>query len=186
MDKASPSTIILRVPKHTSNLSHLEFRDSSFFARPGSTNLHLPSPADVLQRHAHSPGSQHDIAVFDKLALVVKFGQASHNHLDNALTMRALWKAFPKREVPVPEVFGWRVEGNMNFIYMSLVPGKLLYDVWTSLSSAEKESICKDIGSIQAHLRRLRPESEETFIGMLTSAREADCGFWHQVDKELH
>ncbi|KAJ0120489.1 hypothetical protein J7T55_015218 [Diaporthe amygdali] len=134
MDKASPSTIILRVPKHTSNLSHLEFRDASFFARPGSTNLHLPSPANVLQRHAHSPGSQHGIAVFEELTLVVKFGQASHNHLDNALTMRALWKAFPKRE----------------------------------------ESICKDIGSIQAHLRRLGPESEETFIGSISHGQVRD------------
>lgn len=166
MEQASQGTITLHVPKHGNDPSRLDFRDTSFFI---SANSNLPSAADVLQRHAEDSESPHGIAIFEELALVVKFGQPSHVHLDNALTMRALWQAFPNREIPVPEVFGWSSEDNKNFIYMSLVPGKHLYEVWTTLSPSEKESICKDLGSIQGYLQRLRPESEETFIGMPTT-----------------
>lgn len=166
MEQASQDTITLHMPQHGDDPSRLDFRDTSFFT---SANSILPSAADVLQRHAEDPESPHGIAIFEELALVVKFGQPSHVHLDNALTMRALWQAFPNREIPVPEVFGWRSEDNNNFIYMSLIPGKHLYEVWTTLSTSEKESICEDLGSIQGHLQRLRPESEESFIGMPTS-----------------
>jgi aminoglycoside phosphotransferase len=163
MEQVSLGTITLHVPKHGDDSSHLEFHDTSFFK---SANSNLPSAAEVLQRYRKDSESFYGIAFFRELALVVKFGQPSHVHLDNALTMRALWQAFPNREVPVPEVFGWRSENNKNFIYMSLIPGKTLYEVWTTLSSSEKESICKDLGSIQSCLRRLRPESGESFIGM--------------------
>jgi len=170
MEQASLDTITLHVSKHGGDPSCIDFRDTSFFT---SANSNLPSAADVLKRHAQDSESPHGIAIFEDLALVVKFGQPSHVHLDNALTMRALWQAFPNREIPVPEVFGWRSEDNKNFIYMSLVPGKHLYEVWTTLSLLEKESICKDLGSIQGYLRRLRPESEETFIGMPISVIES-------------
>lgn len=184
MEQASRGTITLHVPKHGDDPSRLDFRETSFFT---SANSNLPSAADVLQRHAKDSRSPHGIAIFEELALVVKFGQPSHVHLDNALTMRALWQAFPNREIPVPEVFGWRSEDNKNFIYMSLVPGKHLYEVWTTLSPSEKESICKDLGSIQGYLRRLRPESEETFIGMPTSV--IGPRMWirrHEADKFLY
>lgn len=167
MEQASLGTITLHVPKYGDDPSHLEFRDTSFFKSP---NSNLPSAAEVLQRHGEDSESFYGIAIFQELGLLVKFGQPSHVHLDNALTMRALWQAFPNRDIPVPEVFGWTSENNKNFIYMSLVPGKTLYEVWTTLSPSEKESICKDLGSIQGCLRRLRPESEETFIGMPVSA----------------
>lgn len=81
--------------------------------------------------------------------------------------MRALRQTFNHGEVPVPEVFGWRAEDGTNFIEMSLVPGERLGDAWPSLPAEEKESIiCDELGSIQAQLRRLRPDSPETFIGM--------------------
>lgn len=184
MEQASQGTITLHVPKHGDNPSRLDFRDTSFFT---SANSNLPSAADVLQRHAEDSESPHGIAIFEELALVVKFGQPSHVHLDSALTMRALWKAFPNREIPVPEVFGWKSEVNKNFIYMGLVPGKHLYEVWTTLSPSEKESICKDLGSIQGYLQRLRPESEETFIGIPTSV----IRYWmwirrYEADKFLY
>lgn len=166
MEQACLGTITLHAPEHGDDPSHLEFRDTTFFQ---SANSNLPSAAEVLQRYKKDSESFYGIAIFRELGLVVKFGQPSHVHLDNALTMRALWQAFPNREIPVPEVFGWRSENNKNFIYMSLVPGKNLYEVWTTLSPSEKESICEELGSIQGCLRRLRPESEETFIGIPVS-----------------
>ncbi|KAI7780869.1 hypothetical protein LA080_015436 [Diaporthe eres] len=79
----------------------LDFRDTFFFT---SANSNLPSAADVLQRHAEDSESPHGIAIFKELALMVKFGKPSHVYLDNALTMRALWQAFPNREIPVPKM----------------------------------------------------------------------------------
>lgn len=102
----SSSTIVFRAPAHPENPSHLDFRDTSFFTGP---NVHLPSPTDVLKQQACNP-QRHNIVFFEDLGLAVKFGTHPRVHLDEALTMRALWEAFPRHEVPVPEVFGWRTE----------------------------------------------------------------------------
>ncbi|KAG8163100.1 hypothetical protein KVR01_007578 [Diaporthe batatas] len=171
MEQALPGRITLHVASIGDDPSHLEFRDTSFFKPANST---LPSPADVLQHYEKGPKNAYGIAIFRELGLVVKFGQPCDCHLDNALTMRALWQAFPDREIPVPEVFGWASENDKNFIYMSLVPGRTLYEAWPSLSPSEKESICKELGSMQGCLRRLTPESEEVFIGSITRGEVRD------------
>ncbi|KAI7777630.1 hypothetical protein LA080_003191 [Diaporthe eres] len=100
MEQASLDTITLHVPKYGDDPSHLEFRDTSFFK---SANSNLPSAAEVLQQHGKDSESFYGIAIFQELGLLVKFGQPSYVQLDNALTMRALWQAFPNRDIPVPE-----------------------------------------------------------------------------------
>lgn len=90
MTKTSPTSVALRVPTHTVNSERLVFRSTSFFTGSKSANAYLPSPTDVLNRHARNPGRHHRIAIFEELGLVVKFGQPPHVHLDYALTMRAL------------------------------------------------------------------------------------------------
>ncbi len=41
------------------------------------------------------------------------------------------------------------------FIYMSLVPGKTLQEIWTFLTTADKASIRDQLGRIVAALRRI-------------------------------
>ena len=38
--------------------------------------------------------------------------------------MRAVRLAFPDGEAPIPEILGWRVDGEESFIYMGLVRGE--------------------------------------------------------------
>ncbi len=91
------------------------------------------------------------------------------SHRPEAKTLRAIKQAFPANEVPVPELFGWRSVGNKNFIYMSLVPGKTLQEIWASLTTADKASIRDQLGRIVAALQRATQGSPDRFIGMLAS-----------------
>lgn len=162
---ATPSGLVLQVPSDESEQqSHVDFPDTSFFTRPsGSAQVSLPSPPDVLAHHERSSQRHLRLAVFEVLGHVVKFGNDPRVHLDDALTIRALRKIFPKGEV------GWRIEKGMNFIYQSLVPGTRLRDMWPGLSESDKKTICKSFGLLQTHLRQLRPDTGAAFIGTLFS-----------------
>jgi hypothetical protein len=69
--------------------------------------------------------------------------------------MRAIRQVFPNGEVPVPEVFGWRKHGDQVFIYMSIIHGKTLREVWPLLTEDDKRSIQSDLSGIIASLRRI-------------------------------
>ncbi|KAI7775683.1 hypothetical protein LA080_006466 [Diaporthe eres] len=99
----------------------VDFRETSFFKESPGRNHDLPSPSEVNERDATSSGRR--VTMFDELYLVVKSGHRQHGRLEEALKMRALRKAFPNGEIPVPEVFGWNTIGESEYIYMSLVPG---------------------------------------------------------------
>lgn len=106
--------------------------------------------------------------MFEDLNLVVKSGHRQHGRLEEALTMRALRNTFPDGEVPVPEVFGWKIRGESEYIYMGLVPGVRLFDAWDSLSAEDKASICEHLGKIRMELQKLK-HPLGTFIGKKTS-----------------
>lgn len=99
--------------------AEMDFRDTSFF-RSGDPSLQLPSPAAILQQF---PDKGACVVKFEHLNHAVKIGHFSYLRLEEAQTMRALRQIFANNEVPVPEVFGWRKHGDLNFIYMSLIPG---------------------------------------------------------------
>lgn len=159
---------MLQVPSDESEQqSHVAFIDTTVFTRPGCSaqKVSLPSSAEVLAQHKRSSPRSLRVAAFEEFGLVVKFRWPPRVRLDDALTMRALREAFPKGEVPIPEVFGWRLEDGMNFIYRSLVIGVMLCDMWPGLSESHKITICKILGLIQTHLRQLGPEIGEAFFG---------------------
>ena len=56
--------------------------------------------------------------------------------------------------VPVPEVYGWRVDGRDVFIYMQLIRGDRLKDRWESLTITEKATICDELRDITTALRQ--------------------------------
>lgn len=70
--------------------------------------------------------------------------------------------------VPVPEIYGWRKDGNDVFIYMQLLPGYVLKDQWEFLTVLEKTSICDHLRQILVHLREVEQQPDDKFIGMLS------------------
>lgn len=70
--------------------------------------------------------------IFEDMNLLVKFGPDIT--VTEAQNLWMIKRAFRGR-VPVPEIFGWRVdERNYVFIYMEFMQGQRLQDRWDSLS----------------------------------------------------
>lgn len=142
--------------------SDVDFYDTSFFEEGRKA---LPTPEAIL---ADSMDSSTGIVKLQDLNLVVKFGPSDAVSLEEARAMRAVRQAFSKEEVPVPEVFGFKRHHSQNFIYMSLVRGQTLREAWSSLDTADKNTICTQLRQIVASLRSAcHDRSEVTMIGAL-------------------
>ncbi|KAI0117738.1 kinase-like protein [Nemania sp. FL0031] len=167
--------------------SEMNFYDTSFFCSPTRTLFFpkLPSPALVRKEsQARFGGSfQHlgdvnERVEFKHLNLLVKFGHPRHVSLEEALVMRTMKQLFPGGEVPVPEVFGWRVDKGQNFVYMSLIKGQTLWKAWSSLTQMDKKAICAQLSQIVAALRQIRqPSPDRLFIGSITRGSVQDRYF---------
>jgi hypothetical protein len=140
-----------------------DFHDTSFFQCDPSLPLpQLPTPASLFQE---SPDRGYGVIRNERLKLAVKYGSPDDVRLEEAQSMRAIRQAFPHNDVPVPEVFGWRKQERRTFIYMSLIGGPTLRQVWSSLTDADKESICCELSRIVTALRRVSQGSSDRFIG---------------------
>lgn len=143
--------------------TEMDFLDFSFFVSKLGQK-HLPSPTQVA---AHSPDFHTNPwpkpVKFEHLKLIIKFGPCVV--VEEALCLCMLWKTFPKK-VPVPEVYGWRVEEGHMFIYMELIEGETLHHWWDHLSDQEKALICAQLKEIIAVLQQLEPDPSDPFIGM--------------------
>jgi hypothetical protein len=143
--------------------TEMDFRDSSFFkSRPDQKRL--PSPAEVTARSKDFKSTPRPAPVkFDSLNLIVKFGP--HVVVEEALCLRMLPKILADK-VPVPEVYGWRVEGPYVFIYMELIQGESLYNRWDYLNNLDKASICHQLRDIISSIRQVNQDPMDPFIGM--------------------
>lgn len=76
--------------------------------------------------------------IMEHLNLLVKFGPRV-----TIAEAQCLWliRMTLGDRVPVPEVYGWRVDGNEVFIYMQLVQGVMLKDRWGT-SKRRREDKC--------------------------------------------
>ncbi|WVO17677.1 hypothetical protein L204_105374 [Cryptococcus depauperatus] len=151
----------------------MDFRDTSFF-QPGNPLNELPSPASILQQFGDRGAT---VVKMPHLNLAVKLGHNSYLRLEKAQTMIAMKQVFTDGQVPVPEVFGWRKHGDLNFIYMSLVPGKTLRQAWPTLTDEDKKAICGDLRRIVSELRRLSQGSSDRFIGSVNGGTVLDRFF---------
>ncbi|ORY71312.1 uncharacterized protein BCR38DRAFT_416435 [Pseudomassariella vexata] len=86
------------------SIAEVDFVETSFFHSHALASPQLPTPANVLKEN---PDLEEGVAIYKKLNLAIKFGGPSYLRLEEAQTMRAVKRAFPNNEVPVPEVFGW-------------------------------------------------------------------------------
>ncbi|KAG5339237.1 hypothetical protein C0989_005056 [Termitomyces sp. Mn162] len=148
------------------------FFDSTFFKN--HTISSLPSTAEI--KAATGSGGERLISRFPSLSLLVK--RVLPFKVFRSTTIipapiaegQVLW-ALPRLlpQIRVPEVYGWRRrdDGGL-YIFMELVDGENLRDMWPTLSEEEKEQLCGEAGTMVRALRRLARLTGETFIGALS------------------
>lgn len=140
----------------------MDFLESSFFKTNGP-NRRLPTPAEVRALSpTHTTKPQPPPVKFEHLNLIVKFGP--HVSVAEAQCLWLIRRVLP-HEVPVPEVYGWRVDGRHVFIYMQLIRGQTLKDRWKLLSGPDKAAVCDQICQIVKSLRQIRQDPHDKFIG---------------------
>ncbi|ELR09972.1 hypothetical protein VC83_06374 [Pseudogymnoascus destructans] len=152
----------------------MDFLESSFFKNNGP-NRCLPMPAEVRALSGTNQAMPQPLPViFEHINLIVKFGP--HVAIAEA---QCLWviKRVLCDEVPVPEVYGWRVDGRDVFIYMQYVRGERLKDRWDSLSIADKTSVCDQIREITTSLRQVEQDPNDSFIGSINRQHLLDIVF---------
>ncbi|KAH9886155.1 hypothetical protein F4778DRAFT_759173 [Xylariomycetidae sp. FL2044] len=162
---------------------NMEFHDSSFFSKPG---LKLPSPEEVREKDIrindfYQARSYRPPPVpYEDLGLMVKYG--------SFLTIaeaQCLW-FFNRhmKDVPTPEVFGWRQDAGETFIYMELVKGETLEEAWPSLNEEEQDIICGQLRTYVEAWRTLRQEKEPYYIGHIGRQGVGDIIFSDEGDAQ--
>ncbi|KAI9837320.1 MAG: hypothetical protein M1819_000394 [Sarea resinae] len=146
----------------------MDFVESSFFNVHGP-KARLPTPAEV---RALSPRSRP--VRFEQLDLFVKFGYEVA--IEEAQCLWAVRKVFGQ-DVPVPEVYGWRVDEDQIFIYMQLIRGQTLAERWDFLSHSDKSTICDQLRQMIASLRRTEQDPSDPFIGSINRGALLDYIF---------
>ncbi|KAK6810877.1 hypothetical protein RU639_013328 [Aspergillus parasiticus] len=168
--------ISLHIPNATKK--EIDFTDTSFFTT--SPNRHLPTPAQVraLSKDIDTRPQPTPI-IFENLNLIDKFGL--YVTIVEALNLWMVKMVFHDK-VPVPELFGWRVddEGYV-FIYMELIEGSTLDECWNHLGTIEKRAISDQLSRFTETLRQLEQDPSDQFIGSINRQRLRDYLFMSQL-----
>ncbi|KAL4811874.1 phosphotransferase enzyme family protein [Aspergillus spinulosporus] len=169
------------------NLVSFIVKKSSFFQKWDQ----LPSPDEVQaraaaqhvagvypdQRRTHSmtaPYVRRPPAILEELGLFVKWG--SSVQLSEAHCLYAVRQTL-KGDVPVPEVYGWRTEGNEKYIYMEYVNGISLEQAWPIMGQEDKAGVCRELRTIYQRLRQVEQDPEDPFIGNIIKGPLYDRAF---------
>lgn len=99
---------------------------------------------------------------FLSLGLIVKYG--ADTTVTEAETQNMVYKLL-KDKVPVPEVFGWTEDGGQVFIYMSLIVGEPLEQIWAALNGEEREAVCKELNGMVKAWRGLEQPDQVLYVG---------------------
>lgn len=157
----SPRTIRLA---DLPNAGNIVFRDTAFFKK---NCIELPTPAEVRQRGIEVNGyrarlSQPPTIQYEDLGLVVKYG--ADVSIGEA---QCLWyfNNYMKDTVPTPELFGWYQDDGKTFIFMELIPGDTLEDVWPSLNQQDRDAVYNQLHTSVQAWRSLRQEKEPYYLG---------------------
>ena len=100
---------------------------------------------------------------FEEFGLIVKFGP--HVTIEEALCLWAIRRLLHP-DVPLPEVYGWRVDWRKVFVYMELVRGDTHMGRWAALSEEDRISICDQLQKITSSFRGLEQDPQDVFIGI--------------------
>lgn len=141
---------------------------SSSFFRNNPKGATLPSPQEVRSAHQKSlkgktlhPEAPH-IVRYPTLRLCVKYSQRVRLNEIQALCFlnRYLGNSFA-----APEVYGWQKDGADTFLYMELIKGEPLDEVWHALPETNRQAICKELHAAKAQLDTLRQAHGHSFLG---------------------
>ncbi|RAL15836.1 uncharacterized protein BO97DRAFT_468007 [Aspergillus homomorphus CBS 101889] len=159
-------------------LREIKFTDTSFFTTDGA-NRQLPTPTQVRALSKGINTCPRPAAVkFAELGLLVKFGR--YVTTTEALNLWTIKKTFGD-DIPVPEVFGWRVDQDgFTFIYMELIGGPTLEECWDSLDALQRRTINDQLCGIMGKLRTLAQDPSERFIGSINREHLLDYVFIDQ------
>ena len=159
--------------------ANFDVQHSSFFRRQSQ----LPSPQTVrLQARAqHLAGINWDKrktfslagpnvhcppVLFESMGLFVKWG--SDVRIAEGQSLYAVRHCL-KSVVPVPEIYGWRTDGDEIFLYMEAISGRTLEQAWDKIGINDRLSVCRQLRTIFNNLRRLKQDPLNTFIGGIPS-----------------
>lgn len=150
-----------------SEQKEIDFVDTSFFAAGAERQLPTPTQVRALSKDIGTRAQPTPVK-YEELGLLVKFGP--HVTTVEALNLWTIKKVFGD-DVPVPEVFGWRVDKEgYTFIYMELIEGPTLEECWDALDIREKRAINDQLCQIMGKLRNLAQDPSERFIGTIKCA----------------
>ncbi|KAI0146110.1 hypothetical protein GGR57DRAFT_494356 [Xylariaceae sp. FL1272] len=143
---------------------NIVFRDSSFFKR---NKCDLPTPerireVDIEVNDYRARSYRPPPIPFEDLGLVVKYGS-----FITIAEAQCLWyfNKYMKETVPTPELFGWCQDGGETFIFMELVRGDTLDEIWPSLRPEDQDFICEQLMTCVQAWRGLRQEKEPYYLG---------------------
>lgn len=177
----STTVIIMKsavvTPADVPKAANFDVRTSSFFRH----HHQLPSPEEVRSRAraqylacTHWGWKTRDVskvynarpapAVFEDMSLFVKWG--SDVKITEGQTLYAIRNSCGN-SVPVPEIYGWRMDGDETFLYMEAIRGKTLEDAWPEMKEDDRLRICSELRTILHNLRQLKQNPLDKFIGEL-------------------
>lgn len=143
------------------------FADSDFCTRPGSSQHHLPEPVEVktAARAAGHPKvfGRPPPVVYPSLGLFVKYGGGLR--VSEAKCLRFIRERL-SGSVRVPEVYGWRVHDGQTFIYMELVEGDTLENLWPAINEENRTAVCGELRHMVENWRTLRQD----YLGMASAS----------------
>lgn len=142
------------------------FNCSSF--SPNKPMHELPSPSAIRALNRNLGGVRAENFYrpppvhIPSLRLLVKYG--ADVTIDEAKTQKMIREKLCG-QVPIPEVFGWVVDGGQGFIYMQLIQGETLQARWHNLAEPDRLSVCSQLKCMVASWRSLRQDGQECYIG---------------------
>ena len=156
-------------------VSNIDFKNSTYF----TSCEELPTPGEVRARalvqhsagigtdsrkHFYPEGPNWDPppVLFQKKNLWVKWGPRTR--LSEGQSIYVVRKFLPD-QFPLPEIYGWRTDGNDIFIYCEWLHGQTLEQVWDTMEVDNRLALSHELGVAFSNLRRLHQDPNEQFIG---------------------
>ena len=101
-------------------------------------------------------------AAFEEMSLFVKWG--SSVRITEGQTLYAIRNSCGTA-VPVPEIYGWRVDGDETFLYMEAMSGTTMEEAWPEMKEDDRRRICSELRAILHNVHQLKQDPADKFIG---------------------
>ena len=86
-------------------------------------------------------------------------------------------RTFLADQFPLPELYGWRTDGDDVFLYCEWLRGQTLEQAWDTMEVDNRLAISHELGVAFSNLRRLYQDPNEQFIGESTQVVSTTSSF---------